>query len=150
VFDGDTEILCLYRHCDGYPGGHGADLLAVTKDRRIVNGYSSRSTLRRANMMNGAGHMATAIVREIDNLSIYPVGTKDCWEEYEYHVKCPNLVPKPGEDLDSPPDGVPITLVCFLVSGDTEKGTRKLSRRAIPGAAKLAKQAGLTGSPTRE
>ena len=98
VFDGEEEIVCLYRHYDG---------------------YSSRSKLRRDLAANGAGRMAAKIVgRFLENdIDIMPPGTAGVWEDYEYHVKCPTLAAIEAEKERGNHDGLPATIEVFAVCG---------------------------------
>lgn len=129
VFEGDQEVCCIYRHHDGYPDGHGKELADFVATKRIVNGYSSRSTLRRVAMANGAGRLAAQIVTffEENDPDIMPPGTKDIWEDYEYHVKCPTA--DQARDKD---DGLPIVVEGFSVLGGHGDKPRSLERVTIP------------------
>ena len=119
VFNGEAEVACLYRHHDGYPEGHGKELTDFVFTLRLVNGYSSSATVPKALMANGAERMASKIVCffERNEMAIYPVGAKDVWEDYEYHVMCPERGTKLG------PNGVPCSVVGYKVlrEGDTRK-----------------------------
>jgi hypothetical protein len=143
VFDGDREICTLYRHYDGYPEGHGRELADFVSTKRLVNGYSSRSTLRRVAMANGAGRMAAMIVVHFaeDDIDIMPPGTSDCWEEYEYHVKCPAIV---GLE-NNPPDGLPIAVEAYECRGGFGDKPRTKTRVEIPDT--KAKAADGSGEP---
>ncbi len=83
--DGET-ILTLYKQYDGYLDGHGLDLAEFLKDISIVNGISSNAT----KIANGMGCLSAQLVAHLKNspgnLYIYPPNSKDCWEEYTYHV----------------------------------------------------------------
>ena len=86
LMDGDTEIAVLYRHCDGYPTGQGADLLRILAGKKCVNGISGKGP-----QINGAGDMAAQVVAGLKgdsggNFYLYPPGTRDVWEEYTYTV----------------------------------------------------------------
>ena len=54
----DTQILNMYRQHDGYPEGHGAELLAFLEPIQIVNGFTN-SQIKQA---NGAGGLAAQMV----------------------------------------------------------------------------------------
>ena len=58
VYDGDVQILNMYRQMDGYPEGHGAELLAFLEPIEIVNGFTN-SQIKQA---NGAGCLAAQMV----------------------------------------------------------------------------------------
>lgn len=128
VFEGDTEILCLYRHCDGYPDGHGQELIDFAATKRVVNGHSSRSKLTRSQAANGAGRLAAMLVAAFadDDVSVYPVGSDDCWEEYEYHVKCPDFRACTAAQDAGNHNGLRIVVEAFEVH--REGKVRKLER----------------------
>jgi hypothetical protein len=111
----DGEIAVLYRQFDGYPDGHGADLLDCLGGKTVVNGYNSDDQI------NGAGDMAIQVIawlkqkhsREFapgtaeyrpkpvntpGQFSLHPAGTRDCWENYRYTLTCP----KPGDWAANP------------------------------------------------
>ncbi len=82
-----TEILAMYRHYDGYPTGHGADLKAFLSDFVVVNGYNNETPKRAANGMNCLVAEVIAHFKEgIGNIYVYPAGTRNCGEEYIYTV----------------------------------------------------------------
>lgn len=39
IFDGDDVIACIYKHCDGYPGGLGAAIQDFSNRGSITNGF---------------------------------------------------------------------------------------------------------------
>lgn len=116
VFDGKEELLCIYRHFDGYPSAQGADITAILKDRRVVNGMSGDP-----NELNGAGQVATHLVIKLSErakIDICPTGTKEVWEEYEYHVLVPSLDAidaKHRTEKFGDPRGLPIHVRAFAV-----------------------------------
>lgn len=72
--DGGDEICCMYRHFDGYPSGHGADLCKCL-----------------ANIEHNGIHCLVASVivyfkRGPRNIYVFPAGTRDMFEDFEYHV----------------------------------------------------------------
>jgi hypothetical protein len=85
------EIAVLYRQYDGYPEGHGAELVEFLKDMVIVNGISMAENRRIA---NGGGCLAAQIVthfkKEVGGFYLYPAGTRDAGEEYIYYVRPQN------------------------------------------------------------
>lgn len=85
--DGKTILLTMYRHSDGYPEGHGADLAAFLDGIEIVNGLS----LNPKRVANGMPCLAAQVVAHFKDgpggIYIYKAGAKDCGEEYTYHVK---------------------------------------------------------------
>ena len=58
IYDGDVQILNMYRQHDGYLIGHGAELLAFLEPMTIVNGFTMGAT----NIANGAGCLAAQMV----------------------------------------------------------------------------------------
>ena len=58
IYDGDVQILNLYRQHDGYLSGHGIDLLEFLEPMTIVNGF----TMGLTNIANGAGCLAAQMV----------------------------------------------------------------------------------------
>jgi len=94
-----TDILTLYRQMDGYPEGHGLELVDFLLPFRITNGISSYED---KNVANGAGCLAAQIVARlkrgypktkhtpartsVGNFYLEPAGTKDVGEEYVYIV----------------------------------------------------------------
>ena len=86
VMDGNKEILCMYRQYDGYPEGHGAELLSAFKGFAIVNGLGSN----RKKIANGVGCLAAQIVAhfktEPGGFYLYAPETRKVGEEYIYRV----------------------------------------------------------------
>lgn len=130
IFDGDEELCTLYRHFDGYPdGGHGEELASFLGDKRIVNGFSSRSTLLRKQAMNGAGDLAAKLIAAFsERVQLYKTGAKDCWEEYEYHVKCPTYLDCDRASEAGNYNGLPVVLEMFCVRGGHGDVPRTLER----------------------
>lgn len=90
IFDG-PEILCnVYRQCDGYPSGRGAEVAEFLKDLVIVNGLGSSNP---PCVANGAGCLAAQfIAHEKDgagNVYLYPVKTTpgNCGAEWLYQIR---------------------------------------------------------------
>jgi hypothetical protein len=88
--DHKQEICVLYRHMDGYPTGHGADLKDFLKAFRVVNGLASG----RSRIANGMDCLAAQVVahfkKEPGSFYLQPAGTRDCGEEFIYTLYCPN------------------------------------------------------------
>jgi hypothetical protein len=78
------KILCMYRHCDGYPSGHGKELFELLNGMTITNGIQPGKTA------NGAGCLAAQIVAYFKDGpgSIYlePPTAKDVGQDYEYTI----------------------------------------------------------------
>lgn len=88
VYDAKQAVLCMYRQFDGYPSGHGAELAEfLGQFEAITNGIRVGETRKTANGMGclGAqlvGHFKT----EVGGIYLYPTNSKDCGQEYEYHI----------------------------------------------------------------
>lgn len=84
--DGDV-VARMYRHCDGYPTGHGAELAAFLTGRRVVNGIESGD--RDGKASNGVGCLAATVIAHfkegIGDIYLVPIGRSWC-EEYTYTV----------------------------------------------------------------
>jgi len=83
----DEEIAFLYRQFDGYPEGHGKELKDFLKGIKIINGIQDT----RIGVANGANCLAAQIVAhfktEVGQFYLYPAKTRDCGEDYIYHVR---------------------------------------------------------------
>lgn len=80
-------IINLYRQYDGYPSGHGADLVAFLNPFRIVNGLGAETKERIA---NGMGCLAAQLVAHFKDgpgqFYLYPTSSDNCGQDYEYHI----------------------------------------------------------------
>ena len=80
-------IINMYRQYDGYPSGHGAELVAFLNPFTLVNGLGINETRKVA---NGMGCLAAQLVAhfkdEAGGFYLYPVDCTDCGQDYEYHV----------------------------------------------------------------
>ena len=88
VYNGETPIVCMYRHFDGYPTGHGLELAEFLNRGRLVNGLNIRD---KTIVFNGMGCLAAQMIAHFKQspggFYIHPVDmNQDCWQEYEYHV----------------------------------------------------------------
>jgi len=105
------EIICLYRQYDGYPEGHGLELAKFLNGFNMTDGIygipGSKNLPKK--LANGMGCLAAQLVAhfktEPGQFYLYPPGTKDVWEEYEYHV---GTLCKTGP-----------TITCIEVDGET-------------------------------
>lgn len=85
---GETApLVTIYRHCDGYPSGMGADLGEFCAGLRITNGISGDST----RTANGAECFAALLIGhlkggEVGNVYLMPAKVRDAGQEYEYTV----------------------------------------------------------------
>ena len=85
---GKEEIVCsFYRHWDGYPSGHGADLNEWLSGKRLVNGM--RVDFVDGRDFNRAGSMAVQLMAHIQSISgaeVIPTGESGYGEEYTYNI----------------------------------------------------------------
>mgnify|MGYP000852469892 FL=1 len=85
---GGKVICAFFRHWDGYPSGHGVDLVNWLEDKSLVNGYTLGTPMT---AYNRAGTMAVKLMNHIQDISgceVIPTDTKE-WthgEEYIYYV----------------------------------------------------------------
>jgi hypothetical protein len=81
-------LLTIYRQYDGYPSGMGADIAEFIKAGTLVNGLGLDDDKL---YFNGMECFAAALVAALKegpgNIYIYPLNSRDCWEEYTYEVK---------------------------------------------------------------
>jgi len=86
--DNKQLILNLYRQYDGYPEGHGKELGEFLKGLEITNGISKETKGKRT--ANGMSCLAAQLVAHFKNsvggFYIHSIESKDCGQEYEYHV----------------------------------------------------------------
>lgn len=84
--DDGTAIINLYRQFDGYPEGHGRDLVGFLYNKRLVNGLG-RDT---KNVFNGMSCLAASLVAhfktEAGGIYLHPTTSLDCGQDYEYHI----------------------------------------------------------------
>lgn len=85
VYHGKKPIINMYRQYDGYPSGHGADLVDFLAKGKLVNGIGADTRV-----FNGMGCLAAQLVTNFKdgagNIYLYPVTSKDCGQDYEYHI----------------------------------------------------------------
>ena len=83
----DSEICVLYKQYDGYPEGHGTDLLNFLKDMHIVNGIGSKENRR---ISNGMDCLAAQIVSHFKtgpgDFYLHSAGSRDMCEEFIYTI----------------------------------------------------------------
>ena len=87
-YDITTPIVCMYRQFDGYPAGHGQELIDFLKPIKLVNGLSLDNKQKVA---NGMGCLAAQLVAHFKDgpgqFYLYePELNQDAWQDYEYHV----------------------------------------------------------------
>lgn len=81
------RILCMYRHYDGYPSGHGKELADFLKSITMVKGLGAETT---QTVANGMGCLAAQLVVHFKNgpggIYLYHPDIEDDGVDYEYHV----------------------------------------------------------------
>lgn len=85
VYEDDEPVVNLYRHYDGYPSVHGAELAEFldTKGRTHNGGMACLAAQMVAHFKTGPY-----------NFYLYPVGHTDCGQDYEYHLYLERVVVK--------------------------------------------------------
>lgn len=85
-----TKLVCMYRQFDGYPSGHGADLVEFLTGSKVVNGLSM-DDVKSTKVFNGAGCLAAQLVAHFKQgaggIYLYNPNAKDCGQEYEYELE---------------------------------------------------------------
>jgi hypothetical protein len=97
---GDNEELCvMYRQYDGYPTGHGRDLLDILKDAVLVNGIPGGDTRK---LFNGMGCLAASVIAKLkDGPGGFYMSGRGDREGYHYTIYAGNKIPSKkgfGED----------------------------------------------------
>lgn len=83
----DVEIITMYRQMDGYPTGHGADLLDWGRGGKVVNGIGTDTPKKAYNGMRClAAQLVAAFKDGIGDIYLHPSGTRDVGEEYLYEI----------------------------------------------------------------
>jgi len=81
------KYICMYRQYDGYPDGHGQDLIDFLVSGTMVNGLGMNQG---EIVFNGTGCLAAQIVANFKEgaggIYLYPTNTKNAGQDYEYHV----------------------------------------------------------------
>ena len=81
----NEEIVVFYRQYDGYPEGHGTELLTFIDNMKIVNGIS---LYKNEKIANGMGCLAAQVIshfkEETGKFYLYSAGTRDVGEEFIY------------------------------------------------------------------
>lgn len=88
----DKQIACIFRHCDGYPEGHGRDLAKFLNSRVVVTGLDGFSIPGKVKA-NGMGRLAAQMVAALQRheLRIDPPRRQRWDEEYVYEVRHDSL-----------------------------------------------------------
>jgi len=81
-------VINLYRQYDGYPEGHGAELVEFLNQYTLTNGLGAG--MPSSKTANGMGCLAAQLVAHFKTESgqfyLYPVTAKECGQDYEYHI----------------------------------------------------------------
>lgn len=84
------KIVCMYRQFDGYPSGHGVDLVEFLGGTKVVNGLGL-DDVNSTRVFNGAGCLAAQLVANFKEgaggIYLYNPNAKDCGQEYEYEIE---------------------------------------------------------------
>jgi hypothetical protein len=81
----NEEIVVLYRQYDGYPTGHGRDLLSFLNNMNMVNGISNNEKRKIANGMGCLSAQIVAYLKEAPgDFYLHSAGTRDIGEEFIY------------------------------------------------------------------
>ena len=91
VYGGDREtkpLVCMYRQYDGYPSGHGQELIDFLKPIKLVNGLGPE---KKQKIANGMGCLAAQLIAHFKDgpgqFYLYePELNQDAWQDYEYHI----------------------------------------------------------------
>ena len=86
-----TPIINLYRQYDGYPSGHGAELVEFLKQFTLTNGIPVGRGESKTRTANGMGCLAAQLVSnfkgsDAGQFYLYPTDAKECGQDYEYHI----------------------------------------------------------------
>jgi len=85
-----SKIVCMYRQYDGYPTGHGAELVEFLTGSKVVNGLGM-DDVNSVKVFNGAGCLAAQMVAHFKkgagSFYLYNPNIKDCGQEYEYELE---------------------------------------------------------------
>jgi len=91
VYGGDRKskpLVCMYRQFDGYPSGHGQELIDFLKPIKLVNGLGLEEKTKVANCMAClAAQLIANFKTEPGQFYLHePVLDQDSGQDYEYHI----------------------------------------------------------------
>lgn len=91
IDENGEELGVMYRHCDGYPKGHGRDLEIFLKGRKILDTASVDNSDRLANGMSNlfaqmVCNFTTMNLRTAIGIHLHKAGTRNLGEVYIYTV----------------------------------------------------------------
>jgi hypothetical protein len=84
---GGKMVCSFFRHYDGYPSGHGKNLIQWLRGKILTNGIWGTSD--KTISFNRAGTMAVKLMNHIQDKSgaeVIPTGTNTSDSEFTYHV----------------------------------------------------------------
>jgi len=88
-------LLTMYRQMDGYPSGHGAELVDFLEGSKVVDGYTKSDEESEKRVFNGAGCLAAQLVahfkKGVGGFYLHRPNAKDCGEEYTYELEIDDL-----------------------------------------------------------
>jgi len=92
----EQPVVCMYRHYDGYPTGHGLELAQfLNQFEALTNGIRVGENRKTANGMGClAAQMIVQFKTDVGGISLYPTNTDDAGQEYEYHIYDDSVVVK--------------------------------------------------------
>ena len=87
VFNGDDLLVSIYRQYDGYPSGHGRDIMEAIGKRKLVNGIRGGDEYAVNGMGNAAAILIAYLKSDLEAGSIY-IEKPDAehTEEYTYYI----------------------------------------------------------------
>ena len=84
----EEEIVVMYRQYDGYPEGHGRDLVNFLNDMKVVNGIPGGK--RVSQLANGVNCLAAQVVshfkKGVGDFYLHTGDTRDYGEEFVYTI----------------------------------------------------------------
>ena len=82
------EIVVMYRQYDGYPSGHGKDLIDFLNEMKVVNGIPGGEKL--THLANGISCLAAQVVSHfkdgVGDFYLHTADTRDYGEEFVYTI----------------------------------------------------------------
>ena len=96
VNENGKPLVTMYRHCDGYPSGIGAELFEFLDGKVVINGIPMDPPEKAA---NGAGDLAAQLVASfkegngspLGGVYLLPINAGDHGQEYEYIIDVDDL-----------------------------------------------------------
>ena len=96
-----SEIVVMYRQMDGYPEGHGQELVDFLQGFSVVNGFPLLAD--NTKVANGMSCLAAQVVSHFKKgcggIYLHPAGTRNCGEDYIYTVYQNGETHKNGKNL---------------------------------------------------